>query len=340
MNDAALPERVFRALADGEFHSGADLAAAQNVTRSAVWKAIGQLREMGAAITAVPNRGYRLAAAYTPLDAAALRAALPVDLAPQVERIECAWSLPSTNSALLAREAPAAGQFRVLLTEHQSAGRGRLGRRWLGTLGGSLFLSIDTCLIELPRDIAALPLIIGVCVRRALSAHGVWGVLLKWPNDLVARSAANSASAGLDKLGGILMEMRAEAGGPAHVVIGIGLNMEMSGALREAVADAGTSATDLRRLGLSHHDRNRLAANVIAECIRGVLQLCREGLDAFRGEWRDADALAGQAVRVQGAGTEWFGVARGIDHGGALQVDVDGRIETVLAGDVSVRGAP
>lgn len=335
-----LPERLFRALADGEFHSGADLAAAQQVTRSAVWKAIGQLREIGAAITAVPNRGYRQDAACTPLDAAALRAALPPDIAPQVERVECAWSLPSTNSALLARDAPAAGRFRALLTEHQSAGRGRLGRRWLGTLGGSIFLSLDTCLAELPRDIAGLPLVIGVCVRRALAAHGVQGVLLKWPNDLVARNAGSSSAAALDKLGGILMEMRAESGGPAHIVIGIGLNVELPGALQAAVADAGTSATDLRRLGLAHHDRNRLAADLIAECIRGLQQLCRDGLDAVRAEWQSADALAGQPVRVQGAGTEWFGIARGLDAAGALRVEVDGRIRSVLAGDVSVRGLP
>lgn len=332
-----LPERLFRALADGEFHSGADLAAAQAVTRSAVWKAIGQLREIGAAITAVRNRGYRLAVRCTPLDAAAVRAALPAAIAPRLERVECAWSLPSTNSALLAREAPGAGQFRALLTEHQSAGRGRLGRRWLGTLGGSIFLSLDTCLAELPRDIAALPLVIGVCVRRALAAHGVQGVLLKWPNDLVCRSADRAA---LDKLGGILMEMRAEAGGPAHVVIGIGLNVELPDALQAAVADAGTSAMDLRRLGLGHHDRNRLVADVIAECIVGVQQLQQAGLDAFRAEWQAADALAGRNVRVQGAGAEWFGIARGLDAAGALRVEVDGRIESVLAGDVSVRGAP
>lgn len=340
MNDTTLPERLFRALADGALHSGADLALAQDVTRSAVWKAIGQLREIGAAITAVPNRGYQLDAACTPLDVAALRAALPAELAPLVERVECAWTLPSTNSALLARDAPSAGHFRVLLTEHQSAGRGRLGRRWLGTLGGSIFLSLDTCLAELPRDIAGLPLMIGVCVRRALSAHGVQGVLLKWPNDLVARRNAGSASAGLDKLGGILMEMRAEAGGPAHIVIGIGLNVELPGALQESVAEAGTSATDLRRLGLAHHDRNRIAADVSAECIRGLQRLCRDGLDAIREEWQGADALAGQAVRVQGAGAEWFGVARGLDAAGALRVEVDGRIQTVLAGDVSVRGVP
>lgn len=335
MTDTTLPERLFRALADGEFHSGADLATAQDVTRSAVWKAIGQLREIGAAITAVPNRGYRLDAACTPLDATALRVALPAAIASQVERVECAWSLPSTNSALLARPAPPAGAFRVLLTEHQSAGRGRLGRRWLGTLGGSIFLSIDTCLAELPRDIAALPLVVGVCVRRALVAEGVQGALLKWPNDLVAR-----ADAGLEKLGGILMELRAEAGGPAHVVIGIGLNLRLPASLRDEVAGTGMPPTDLARLALAHHDRNRLAAGIVAECIRGVGQLCREGLAACHDEWQGADALAGQPVSVQGSGAApWFGVARGIDQTGALRVEVDGRIQTVLAGDVSVRGA-
>jgi BirA family biotin operon repressor/biotin-[acetyl-CoA-carboxylase] ligase len=333
----ALPRRLFAALGDGAFHSGAELAAREGVTRSAVWKAVELLREQGAAVEAVPRRGYRLAFPCQPLDAAALRAALALEELPGPLEVECAWSLPSTNSALLARGVPAPGQYRLLVTEHQSAGRGRLGRQWLGALGGSLLLSLSAGIEELPRDIATLPLVAGLSVRRALQRQAPLAVLLKWPNDLVARVAGDGQPR-LAKLGGVLTELRAEASGPAHVVIGIGLNLRLPAALRAAIEPAALPPSDLFSLGFTSTDRNLLAAAIARECAAGLVSLRRDGFAARRSEWHEADALGGSAVEVRGAGGPPLGgIARGVDAGGALQLEVDGALRSVLAGDVSLR---
>lgn len=338
----ALPRRLFAALADGALHSGAELAAREGVTRSAVWKAIGQLRDDGALIDAVPNRGYRMQFACTLLDAAALRAALPPARAGSFDAVDTVWSVDSTNTALLARGAPPPGEFRLLVAEHQGAGRGRLGRRWVGVLGGSVLMSVSAGLAELPRDVATLPLVAGLAVRRALEKLGVAGVLLKWPNDIVARISAQGAgeptAPTLRKLGGILTELRAEASGPAHIVVGIGLNLRLGEAQRRDITAGALPPAALADLGGVVPDRNVLAAAIAAEYVAGLDALQRDGFAGQRIEWNAADALADQPVTVSGSGHDAAtGIARGIDATGALQLDQAGVLRSVLAGDVSLR---
>jgi BirA family biotin operon repressor/biotin-[acetyl-CoA-carboxylase] ligase len=342
----ALPRRLFAALADGALHSGAELAAREGVTRSAVWKAIGQLRDDGALIDAVPNRGYRMQFACALLDGDAMRAALPTAQRARFDAVESVWSVDSTNTALLARGAPPPGEFRLLVAEHQGAGRGRLGRRWVGALGGSVLMSVSAGLAELPRDVATLPLVAGLAVRRALERLGVAGVLLKWPNDIVARIGAKRAGEPptglvLHKLGGILTELRAEASGPAHVVIGIGLNLRLGEPQHRDIAAGALPPAALADLGNVLPDRNVLAAAITAECVAGLDALRRDGFAARRAEWNAADALADQPVTVRGAGDEAIsGIARGIDATGALQLEHAGVLRSVLAGDVSLRPQP
>lgn len=331
-SEVGLAQRVFAALSDREFHSGESLAAAAGVTRSAVWKAIGALRELGLSVEAAPHRGYRLAEPGEALEARGIAACLSVATQARLRSLEVAWSTASTNAALLAAAPPPAGTFDVLLAEHQSAGRGRRGRRWLAPVGGSLCLSVGATLDPLPRELPALTLGIGVCVLRALQPllppRGV-GIDLKWPNDLVAAGA---------KLGGILAELRAEAGGAGHVVVGVGLNLRLGAQGRAEVAAEGTSATDLDALGVDVHLRNRIAAAVVERCVEGLACFAAEGFAPFIGEWRRADALRDRPVRVLGGAEAFEGIARGIDTQGALQVETAaGAVRAVSSGEVSVR---
>lgn len=326
--DAGLPAQVFAALADGEFHSGESLAARFGVTRSAVWKAIEQLRAIGAELQAVPNRGYRLERPTKPLDARSIAAAFDADCGRLVRRLEVRWSLPSTNAELLAQPEAPPGVADVLLAEHQSAGRGRRGRAWLGPLGGALYLSISRTFAQPPPDLGALGLAVGVCARRALHDVGARGVMLKWPNDLVAADA---------KLGGILIELRAESDGPTFAVIGIGLNVSLSEALRAQIAASGTSATDLRTLGLPDADRNVLAAGLVARCLQGLREFEAEGLRPFAAEWLEADVLRGRTIDVRAPSEAFAGIARGIDTSGALLVETLGGLRKLIGGEVTVR---
>ncbi|HVN99518.1 MAG TPA: biotin--[acetyl-CoA-carboxylase] ligase [Steroidobacteraceae bacterium] len=335
-----LAQRVFAALADGAVHSGEQLAAEQRVSRTAIWKAVGALQELGVAIEATPNRGYRMTRPVTPLHAGAISAGLEPEVRARLRHGDVAWTLASTNSTLLSRGAGPlpgaaaqlpAGQFDFLAAEYQSAGRGRNARRWFAPPGGALCLSLAWSFAALPRHAAALSLAVGVCARRALAGLAPSEVRLKWPNDLLV---------GERKLGGILIELRAESGGPAYVVIGVGINCALGDAVSEQVRGTGSEAIDLAALGVAHCDRNRLAAGLLGHIVRGVQEFERAGLQPFAAEWAAADALAGRVVSVALADGAFIGHARGIDADGALCVHGNGALRRFNSGEVSVRASP
>jgi BirA family biotin operon repressor/biotin-[acetyl-CoA-carboxylase] ligase len=328
-----LVARLFAKLADGQFHSGEALAAGLAVSRSAVWKAARALRELGATVHAVRNRGYRLPATAEPLDGAKIRVLLDEAARERVRRLDTVWTVGSTNTLLLERANPPVGTSEVLLAEVQTAGRGRRGRSWVAPPGGSICLSLSWMFREVPRDLGALGLVVGVCALRALSRLGVGRARLKWPNDLLVDDR---------KLGGILIELRAESGGPACVVIGIGLNVVLGAPLLEKIATMGLAPIDLAGAGLkgaTHalHARNGVAAGLISAFVQGLLEFERDGLKPFVREWMEADALRGRPVTVTSAESSAKGVARGIDLDGALLVETPKGLLRFISGDVSVR---
>lgn len=327
--ETPLVAQVFAELADGQFHSGEDLAKVLGVSRSAIWKAVKSLRDLGATVHAVRNRGYRLAKSSEPLAAVQVREKLSDDVRQRVRNLEVVWSVGSTNTVLLSRANPPSGVSEVMLAEYQTAGRGRRGRAWLAPPGGAICLSLSWTFREVPADLGALGLVIGVCELRALQGLGVADAKLKWPNDVLVDER---------KLGGILIELRAESGGPAYVVIGIGLNVALGAPLLAKIAETGIAATDLVTVGLEHPARNAVAGAIVDSCIRGLLEFEREGLRPFVENWREADALRGKMVDVKGAAGEVSrGLARGVDLHGALLVETVEGLKKFVSGDVSVR---
>jgi BirA family biotin operon repressor/biotin-[acetyl-CoA-carboxylase] ligase len=229
---------------------------------------------------------------------------------------------------LLARQNCPFDACDVLLAEYQTAGRGRRGRTWLAPPGGSICLSLCWAFREMPQDLGALGLVIGVCAQRALRESGLEDMRLKWPNDIVVEG---------NKLGGILIELRAESAGPASVVIGIGLNVALGARVLEAIGEAGGSAIDLVTAGLKQPSRNAVAAALITQMVRGLLVFEKEGLQPFAEEWREADALRGRQIDVHTTEGIARGLARGIDLHGALVVETPQGVRRFVSGEVTVR---
>jgi BirA family transcriptional regulator, biotin operon repressor / biotin---[acetyl-CoA-carboxylase] ligase len=323
-----LVARVFAALADGEFHSGEQLASELGVSRAAVWKAVDSLRELGATMHAVRNRGYRLRSGGDALAAARIRALLPETVRGQVRNVETAWMVDSTNTVLLERPNPPTSAGDVFLAEYQTAGRGRRGRSWIAPPGGSICLSLAWTFGEVPRDLGALGLAIGVCELRALRELGLEHAQLKWPNDILVDGR---------KLGGILIELRAETDGPACVIVGIGLNVALGATLLQRIAETGVTATDLVTAGLAHPSRNAVAATLVGQVVPGLLAFEKEALRPFVEEWRLADALRGRQIDVHTPEGITRGVARGIDLHGALMVETLEGVRRFISGEVTVR---
>lgn len=313
------------------FISGAALAREFSVTRSAVWKAMGVLRARGTEVQAITHRGYRLLQPASPLRVEGVLARLDAATGARLREGRCLTETTSTNSALMERGAPPPGQFDFLTAEYQSAGRGRLGRSWVAPPGGAICMSWSWCFEAIGERPGALSLATGVAVLRALASVGIQGVRLKWPNDLVTASG---------KLGGILIEMRSEAAGPLHVVVGLGLNVTLGTSMREFIAAAGgNQAADLAGLceGARPPAREALVAALLAQNIALLGGFTRRGFAAVRDEYLQADALRDLPVRILGGGGITGGIARGVDAEGALLVEQAGRLHPVVAGEVSVR---
>jgi BirA family biotin operon repressor/biotin-[acetyl-CoA-carboxylase] ligase len=330
MSDSA--ERLLRLLADGGLHSGERLAAALGITRAAVWKQVAELRGRGIAIDSSERRGYSLRRPVELLSVAALRRAasaggftLPADTAVEFE-------LGSTNAVLHSAPPPAPGAPRLLFAELQTAGRGRRGREWVAPFGSGLTFSIAWSYAEWPADLSALGLALGVCVVDAVRDLGA-GVELKWPNDIVHRHA---------KLGGLLLQMRSESGGPACVVAGLGLNLDLPATERAALAVPGaTPVTDLAHAcGGAVPGRVDVAARVAGRMLEGLGQFAHGGFAAFADDWARFDSLRDARVTVLRKDGTLDGIARGADSDGALRIETAaGVLERVHAGDVSLRRA-
>ncbi len=329
MSDSAV--RLVGLLADGELHSGARLASQLGMTRAAIWKLVAELRDRGIAVEAQDRRGYRLAQPVELLDVQALRQAAAAAGCALPDATEVLFEIGSTNEFLHAATAPPPDAPRLVFAELQTAGRGRRGRDWLAPFGSGLTFSIGWTFAGTPADLSALSLALGVCVVRALRDCGAPGVQLKWPNDIVHEYA---------KLGGLLLQMRSEAGGPAYVVAGLGLNLRMPAAARAAIrGPLATPVTDLATACAGTLPaRASVAASVAAHMLRGLQEFSRTGFESFTADWAAFDSLRDAEVTVLRHDGNFDGIARGADRAGALCVErASGAVERVHAGDVSLR---
>jgi len=326
--DRPLPQRVFQRLDDRAWLSGEALAADLSVTRAAVWKAVEQLRELGVTLDAQTSKGYRLAPGVSALAPERISALLGAAMQARIETLLVEWTLESTNTRLLECLPPSAGKAAVVLAENQTGGRGRRGRAWLATPGGAICLSLAWQYSDMPADLSALSLLVGLAAVEALKGLGITGVLIKWPNDLITARG---------KLGGILIEMRAEAAGPVHVVIGLGINVMLDEAARSAIAATGNIADDVSADHAPVPDRNAIVAALLAQLIPALEAFPRNGLTPHLASWSASDALQDREVRIENQGEITRGVARGIDTHGALLVETPGGVQRFISGEVTVR---
>lgn len=323
---APVARALLAALAGANALSGSALARGLGVSRTAVWKQIERLRQAGVDIDAQAGSGYRLAAPIELLDADALRAVAAPSTCERLGDLAVHWQLDSTSSELRRRAEHDPRDLLACFAEMQSAGRGRRGRQWRMLLGGGIALSVLKRFDAAMASLAGLSLAVGVAAADALADCGVAGVGLKWPNDLVARDA---------KLGGILIELGGDALGPCHAVVGIGINVRL-GATRGAIDQPSIDLAELAP-GLA---RTRVAGALLDRLVAALDCFARDGFAPFADAFAHRDALRGRAVDVLHGGARRSGVACGIDARGALRVEIDGVVESVDGGEVSVRARP
>lgn len=315
-------------LRDGAVHSGEDLAARLGITRAAVWSRVQRIEREGLEIFAVPGKGYRLVQPIAFLDADAIRMNLGPGVRGTLAALTCLEVTDSTNQQLMTRAASHSVHGEVLFAEYQTAGRGRRGDVWIAPPCSGLCLSLGWRFEAPPSTMSALGLAIGVAVARTAEALGVADVRLKWPNDVLYQGR---------KLAGILVEMRAEYGGPSTVVIGIGLNCRIPprvrGRISQPVADL---AEALRTLP----SRSEIAARLVTQLVEVLREFTAHGFAPFARDWQRYDGLDGHAIQLDLPDRQVTGIARGVDASGMLIIERDGRREAFLSGHVRLATPP
>lgn len=216
----------------------------------------------------------------------------------------------------------------LLVAEHQTRGRGRLGRPWQSGVGSSLTFSLGLRLA--PVDWAGLSLAVGCAIAEALepSSDGATPRIgLKWPNDLWLVDGPARGR----KLAGVLIETVA-VGRSRMAVIGVGLNV-MPQALDGDVSTGFACLQELQPDATAPSALHRIAPALA----RALLRYEREGFAAFAGAYARRDVLRGQRVRTTAAGAA-EGLAIGLGSNGALRVRTDdGAVHEIASGEVSVR---
>lgn len=311
---------LLKLLKDGRFHSGQALGVALGVSRSAVWKQLQHLEaELGLSIHKVRGRGYQLAAPLTLLD--------PVEIREQAP--SCDWpilvfdSIDSTNAeALRAIGRGQAAPF-LVLAERQTAGRGRRGRKWASPFAENIYYSLVLRIEGGMRQLEGLSLVVGLAVMQALRELGISGAGLKWPNDVLV---------GQKKIAGILLELVGDPADVCHVVLGVGINVNM-----QITDEVDQQWTSMRLESGKVFDRNHLVGELGAMLQAYLSRHQVDGFSAIQAEWEQNHLWQGRAVSLIAGVNHIDGEVLGIDSQGALRLKVGGVEKVFSGGELSLR---
>lgn len=317
-------ETLLSTLSDGNFHSGDELGGSLGVSRTAIWKQLKKVEELGIVMTSVKGKGYCIDGGLDLLVEKDIRDTLNTETKDLIAEIEVLGVVDSTNVKAMA-EARQGKKGYVCTAEKQTAGRGRRGRAWASPYGSNIYLSVVWEFDSGASTLEGLSLAVGVAVVDALAKAGVAGVELKWPNDVLHQGR---------KMAGVLLEVTGDAEGPCQVVVGIGLNVKMP---KSASVGIDQPWIDVASLTEVEFTRSRLVGLLLNELMPLLDLFGAKGFSAFRKRWQDLDAYAGKQVALTYGREVVTGVADSVDDCGAIVVRTTNGVRSFNGGEVSLR---
>lgn len=316
-------QKLVQILSDGDYHTGSNLGNALGISRSAVWKIIGQLQDFGIPIDKHKAKGYRLPHRLSLLSEATIRQQLSEFLNHQFEFT--LYSITdSTNARLKATSCAPNDKVDVLLAEQQTQGRGRFNRHWHSPFGSNIYLSSRWTFAKDVSQLSGLSLIVSLAIAKALKNYCAQDFKIKWPNDILHQG---------QKLAGALIEITAESNGLATLIIGIGLNANMT----ECPHDMGQDWTSLQRITKTYHDRNQIIAQILEQLYHYLQTFTHNSFENYIKEWQSFDYLYGQKICLHHHQNTYQGVAKGINQHGNLLIELpNGNIKAFSSGDTTL----
>ncbi|MDR3579309.1 MAG: biotin--[acetyl-CoA-carboxylase] ligase [Oryzomonas sp.] len=309
----------------GGFVSGEQLSRELGVSRTAVWKHISTLRAAGYQVEAFPSRGYRLISSPDTLSTEEI--SVQLNTAIIGKRLVNLALTASTNAEAFRLAEDGAVEGAVVTADEQNKGKGRLGRTWSSPPGANLYCSVILRPKIKPLEAPQLTFLSAVAVARAIEQVTGLKPEIKWPNDVLI---------GGKKVAGLLNEMSAETDGINFVILGIGVNLNMTA--DQFPGDLRHPATSLYIETGVKVGRARFTALLLNELDRLYADFLDHGFALVRREWQERCNADGREVVISNHGcADIRGQFAGIDSDGALLVQgPDGAIERILSGDVRV----
>lgn len=283
--------KVIELLSDGAFHSGQRIGEEIGVTRTAISQYIKDIQALGLDVFRVTGKGYRLANAIELLHEVDIIEAVREHSKDKTcgDDIEVARVVTSSNDVLRTRlrDHGSLSAGYTLVAEAQTAGRGRRGKVWYSPFASNLYLSMYWPLEHGMSAAMGLSVAIGTALAETLTAIGISGVQLKWPNDVLVNG---------EKLAGILIELEGQAIDSGHAIIGVGINLRMPDWLEAPIDQPWT---DVEKQLNGPVRRNALVAKLIVELREALKTYANDGLAPFIPRWNAFDQLQDRQVRIQ-----------------------------------------
>ena len=213
----------------------------------------------------------------------------------------------------------------AFFAEQQKAGRGRNNRKWVSPYGKNIYFSLGwRSNIEF-KKMEGLSLAVGVSIMRALNSIGIENIELKWPNDLIIKE---------NKLGGILVETSLGQDNSVNIIIGVGLNINMTAEEGKEIDQKWTSLNDLLKKEI---DRNKIAGKILNESLNLITTFSRYGFKAFIKEYSSASFLQNKITTATlPSGKKITGIVKGVNDFGELILQKEDKIYTLRNGEVTI----
>lgn len=331
---------ILSRLQSGEVCSGTDLGVALGISRAAIHKQVVEATRLGLDIRTIKGKGYQLLTPLSLLDRNEIIAGLPTTSQGGVRCVDVLTLVGSTNEAVNQKHAHGEGHLYCCLAEHQTSGRGRLGRVWCSPFGANIYLSIGWLAPRGVSQLEGLSLIVGYCIAMTLKRLGFQGVTLKWPNDVLIHGK---------KVAGVLVELSGDLHGPCCVTVGVGLNVNMapsradidrpwidlSSVLGELPASSVPDSIKVERQNGQILSRSKVAKLLIADIIEGVNKGLKHGFSYYWTAWARFDHFKEKPITFYQDGNEISGIGKGVNAQGQYRINVDGEFRYITSGEVS-----
>ena len=314
--------QALRTAASGAI-SGADLSTKLGISRAAIWARIEALRELGYEIEASPHQGYRLLSAPDALHADDLGWRLVGNQ--RIGRdIRVFEQTTSTNDVIEKMARDGAKEGAVVFAESQTQGRGRLGRQWLSPARKGLWFSVLLRPGMSPQSATQFTVASAVAVRRAVEQQTGLRAEIKWPNDILIKGR---------KVAGILTELSAELDRIKYVLVGIGVDVNLT--QEDLPGELAAQATSLRiELGRPVV-RAELAAAILRCLDEEYARVLGGEFGSVADEWEKYCSTLGQRLVVILGDRRVAGRAEALGEDGALLLRTEhGHLERIVGGDV------